>query len=63
MDLPSLNESCKTDHKGRFNFAATPVGAGPKLLVIRAKGREVSVDLDKIRTGAAPVTVRIEMEE
>ncbi|MCW5981086.1 MAG: hypothetical protein KIT09_23590 [Bryobacteraceae bacterium] len=63
VELPSLGLSTKTDHRGRFRFNAVPAGPPPRALRIRAKGREVNVDLSRYPNEDSPYTVHIEMEE
>lgn len=63
VEIPSLNLSSKTDHRGRFGFHAVPAGTLPGTMRIRTKGREVTVDLNRFRNDGSPFTVHVEMEE
>ncbi len=57
VELPALNLSAITDHRGRFAFAGTPAN-GP--LRLTATKNRVKVGLDTSTDG--PVTIRIPME-
>jgi hypothetical protein len=62
VELPALHLSTRTDPYGQFRFANVPVGSGLRHLLVRAKGREMTVDLG---TSAAPspLAIQFEMEE
>src|SRR5262249_2297050 len=45
VEIPALNLSTSTDYKGRFGFPLVP-GEGTKKLLIKAKGRELSISTD-----------------
>jgi hypothetical protein len=45
VEIPALSLSTSTDYKGRFGFPLVP-GEGTKKLLIKAKGRELSISTD-----------------
>jgi hypothetical protein len=47
VELPALNLSTATDFRGRFQFAAVPSDPLIKLLRVNAKGRTISVSVEK----------------
>lgn len=58
VELPALNLSAMTDHRGRFRFAGTPSGAPQRLAVTKNRVR-VEVNAPE----GAPVTIRIPLED
>ncbi len=61
VELPSLRLTTRTDRQGRFEFANVPAGGGIGNLQVRARGREMTVDLHD----AAPsdLTINFEIKE
>jgi hypothetical protein len=47
VELPALQLSTATDFRGRFHFAAVPSDPPIKLLRVNAKGRTISVPVEK----------------
>lgn len=43
VELPGLRRSTRTDSKGRFRFSAVPTEPPPEMLIVKAKGKEMSV--------------------
>jgi Pvc16 N-terminal domain len=46
VELPALNLSARTDYQGRFSFPGVP-SAGPKQLLVKAKGLELPVSSEQ----------------
>ncbi len=60
VELPSLDLSSRTDHLGRFSFAAVPSGTPPLTLRVRAKG---AVQVFTAPVVDEAVTIRFELKE
>jgi hypothetical protein len=64
IQIPALRLQARTDGKGRFEFPAVPGDGGAKLLVVRARGREMSVSTSEHhRGGRQPLIVRFDIPE
>lgn len=63
IELPALHLSTQTDSKGRFEFPAVPVDPGVKRLVIKAKGKVLSVNPTEIAAEGEPLLIRVQMTE
>lgn len=60
IELPALQLFTHTDFRGRFRFAAVPVGPPDMLVRVRAKGREVAVSTaEHPRHNGEPLVIRI----
>jgi len=63
VEVPALGLSASTDHKGRFYFPGVPA-AGPKKLLVKAKGRELPVSSeDNHPDSRAPLVVHFSLME
>lgn len=55
VELPALGLATETDWQGRFQFARVPAGAAVRHLVVRARGRELAVD---VTPTSDPLTIK-----
>lgn len=55
VELPALGLTTETDWQGQFQFARVPARPVVKHLVVRARGRELAVDVTQT---AEPLTIR-----
>ena len=64
VEVPALQLSTSTDYEGRFHFTAVPVEPRIKLLRVRAKGREFSINTEE-QAGRddEPLVLHLELEE
>jgi hypothetical protein len=62
VELPALNLSTRTNPNGRFRFANVPASGGLHNLLVRAKGREMNVDLGD-SAATEPLAIQFELEE
>lgn len=63
VEVPSLDLSTSTDRKGRFYFPGMPA-AGPKKLLIKAKGREMPVSSeDNYPDSKTPLVIHFSLLE
>ena len=60
VELPSLELSTTTDSKGRFRFSSVPSAPGTRLLRVRAKGQEFSINVDP--AGTEPLVIHLQLE-
>jgi hypothetical protein len=63
VEMPALNLSTRSDHKGQFQFAMVPAESRAGLLRVRAKGRELAISAAELRWGDEPVIIRFERME
>ena len=64
VELPTLQLSTNTDYEGRFHFSAVPVEPRVKLLRVRARGREFSVNTgEQAGRDDEPLVLHLELEE
>jgi hypothetical protein len=61
IEYPALRQIVRTDVNGQFAFRAVPADQNPRKLVIRAKGRESTVEV-KPET-QQPIAIQIGMED
>lgn len=61
VEVPALELHTNTDSKGRFHFSAVPVEPYPKLLRVRAKGQEFSIDTKQV-SAAEPLVIHLQLE-
>jgi hypothetical protein len=62
VELPALNLSTRTNPNGQFRFANVPASGGLHNLLVRAKGREMTVDLGD-SAATEPLAIQFEIEE
>ncbi len=62
VELPALDLYTSTDSKGRFHFAAIPDAPGPKLLRVRAKGQEFSINTEQADADTEPLVIHLKLE-
>ena len=62
VELPSLELSTHTDSKGRFQFSAIPAAPGKKLLRVRAKGQEFSINTEQAGSDQDPLVIHLQLE-
>lgn len=60
VELPAFELFTNTDSKGRFHFSSVPSPPGVKLLRVRAKGQEFSVNIDP--AGTEPLVIHLQLE-
>jgi hypothetical protein len=63
IEVPALQMFTNTDYDGNFFFHAIPVEPRPKLLRVRAKGREFSINTEKMDLTGDKLIIRLPMEE
>ena len=62
VELPGLQLYTSTDSKGRFHFSAVPSGPRPKLLRVRAKGKEFSINTEQAESDSEPILIHLQLE-
>jgi hypothetical protein len=62
VELPALQLYTNTDSKGRFHFAAVPSEPRPKLLRVRAKGKEFSINTEQAVSDGDPILIHLQLE-
>jgi hypothetical protein len=62
VSLPALDLLTNTDAHGRFRFPAVPALQGSRRLVVRAKGREQTLELTRQAAGS-PLTIHFDLKE
>jgi len=62
VELPSLDLFTSTDSKGRFRFSRVPVAAGARLLRVRAKGQEFSINTEQAGSDKEPLVIQLQLE-
>ena len=62
VELPALELYTNTDSKGRFHFAAVPSAPGPRLLRVRAKGQEFSINTEQAESDEEPLVIHLKLE-
>lgn len=60
VELPALELFTNTDSRGRFHFSSVPSPPGVRLLRVRAKGQEFSVNIDPAET--EPLVIHLQLE-
>lgn len=61
IELPMFNRATFTDHHGLFSFATIPADL-PIRLIVKAKGRVQSVNVDRPTSEADPAIIRLSLE-
>ena len=62
VELPALQIYTNTDSKGRFRFATVPADPYPKLLRVRAKGQEFSINTEQAASAGKPLVIHLRLE-
>jgi hypothetical protein len=62
VELPALDMFTNTDSKGRFHFSAVPAAKGARLLRVRAKGREFSINTEQAGSSEDPLVIHLQLE-
>ena len=61
VELPSMDLSERTDTKGYFRFATVPADPPGVVLRVRAKGREVSMPVERPTSPGEPLIIHLEL--
>jgi hypothetical protein len=62
VELPALELFTTTDFKGRFFFSAVPAAPGARLLRVRAKGQEFSINTEQAGSDQDPLVIHLQLE-
>lgn len=62
VELPALDLITNTDSKGRFHFSAVPATRGTRLLRVRAKGQEFSINTEQAGSDQEPLVIHLQLE-
>jgi hypothetical protein len=62
VELPAFELFTNTDSKGRFYFSAVPAAPGAKLLRVRAKGQEFSINTEQVSSDNDPLVIQLQLE-
>jgi hypothetical protein len=62
VELPSLDLFTSTDSKGRFRFSRVPAATGARLLRVRAKGQEFSINTEQAGSDKEPLVIQLQLE-
>lgn len=62
VELPALQIYTNTDSKGRFRFSTVPAEPYPKLLRVRAKGQEFSINPEQAASAGKPLVIHLQLE-
>ncbi len=62
VELPALQLYTNTDSKGRFRFSTVPAEPYPKLLRVRAKGQEFSINTEQAASAGKPLVIHLRLE-
>lgn len=62
VELPSLDLFTNTDSKGRFHFSSVPDAPGAKLLRVRARGQEFSINTEQADSDEDPLVIHLQLE-
>jgi hypothetical protein len=62
VELPSLDLTTNTDSKGKFSFSSIPDEPGVKVLRIRAKGQEFSINAKQAESETEPLVIQLQLE-
>jgi hypothetical protein len=61
VELPALELFTNTDSKGRFHFSV-PAMRGSRLLRVRAKGQEFSINTEQAGSDEDPLVIHLQLE-
>ena len=62
VELPAFELSTDTDSKGRFRFSAVPAAPGTRLLRVRARGQEFSINTEQAESDKDPLVIHLQLE-
>ena len=62
VELPSLELFTTTDSKGRFHFSSVPAMPGARVLRVRAKGQEFSINTEQAGSEDDPLVIHLQLE-
>lgn len=62
VELPALDLYTNTDSRGRFRFSSVPAAPGPRLLRVRAKGQEFSINTEQAESDKEPLVIQLQLE-
>lgn len=62
VELPAFELYTNTDSKGRFHFSSVPAAPGPRLLRVRAKGQEFSINTEQADSDKEPLVIHLQLE-
>jgi len=62
VELPAFELFTNTDSKGRFYFSAIPASPGAKVLRVRAKGQEFSINTEQVSSDKDPLVIQLQLE-
>jgi hypothetical protein len=62
VELPALELFTTTDSKGRFHFSSVPAMPGARLLRVRAKGQEFSINTEQAGSEDDPLVIHLQLE-
>jgi hypothetical protein len=62
VELPAFELYTNTDSKGRFHFSAVPAAPGARLLRVRAKGQEFSINTEQAASDEEPLVIHLKLE-
>jgi hypothetical protein len=62
VELPSLDLYTSTDSRGRFRFSSVPAAPGARLLRVRAKGQEFSINTEQAASDKDPLVIQLQLE-
>jgi hypothetical protein len=63
VELPSLHLRARTDPDGRFQFYGIPLSKSVNTVKVRAKGKEITVDVKGWRDQEEPLLIRMNLLE
>jgi hypothetical protein len=62
VELPAFELHTNTDSKGRFHFSAVPTAPGARLVRVRAKGQEFSINTEQADSDEEPLVIQLKLE-
>jgi hypothetical protein len=62
VELPALDLITNTDSQGRFHFSAVRAARGSRLLRVRAKGQEFSINTEQAGSDQDPLVIHLQLE-
>ena len=62
VELPALDLRTETDSKGRFRFSTVPAAPGARLVRVRAKGQEFSINTEQAESENEPLVIHLQLE-
>lgn len=62
VELPALELFTNTDSRGKFHFSAVPATPGARLLRVRARGQEFSINTEQAGSDEDPLVIHLQLE-